>query len=99
VELPIDAGGGSALMVGERPVLIIGQPKDLQAAASMFLKDFADQAAQGLRAKTTAWAQAQKAKAADKVSAWVEEQQKSLLSLLKDSFSQWLRRSLGLAKL
>jgi len=99
VDLPVDAGGGSALMVGERPVLIIGQPKDLKSAAVMFLQDYADQAAQGLRIKAASWAQAQKARAADKVGAWVEEQQKSLLDMMRESFSQWLRKSLGLAKM
>jgi hypothetical protein len=99
VELPVDAGGGTALLVGERPVLVIGQPKDLKAAAGLYLEDFADQAAQGLRVKAASWAQAQKARAADKVGAWVEEQGTSLLDMLRNSFSQWLRRSLGLAKL
>jgi len=98
VELPVDAGGGAALMVGERPVLIIAQPKDLKSSAGMFLQDFTDQAMQGLRIKAASWAQAQKARAADKVGAWMEEQQKSLLDTLRESFSQWLRRSLGLAK-
>lgn len=99
VKLPIDAIGGTALMVSERPVLIVGQPSDLKSAASMFLSDLAAQTKQNLQAKAASWMHAQKAKAADKVGAWVEAQQKSLLDLLKDSFSLWLRRSLGLAKL
>lgn len=98
VPLPVDAGGGTALMLSERPVLIIGQPANLEQAAGMLAQDLLSQAKQRLQAQFTSWMHAQKARAADKVGAWVEEQQKSLLDLLKDSFSQWLRRSLGLAK-
>lgn len=98
VALPIDAGGGTALMLSERPVLIIGQPADLKKAASLMATDLVRQTQQRLKAQFNSWLHAQKARAADKVGVWVEEQQKSLLDLLKDSFSQWLRRSLGLAK-
>ena len=99
IELPVDNGGSVALMLSERPVIISGKPSDLKGAVSLLLKDSAAQAGKGLKGKLTAFVQAQKAKAADKVSAWVEEQQQSLMDTLKDSFNQWFRKSLGLAKL
>lgn len=99
IALPVDAGGSVALMLGERPVIIRAKPQDLKGSLSLLLRDSASQAAQGLKGKLTAFMQAQKAKAADQVSAWVEEQQQSLMDSLKDSFNQWLRKRLGLAKL
>ena len=99
IELPVDNGGSVALMLSERPVIISGKPSDLKGAITLFLKDSAAQAGKGLKGKLTAFFQAQKAKAAEKVSAWVDEQQKSLMDTLKDSFNQWFRKSIGLAKL
>ncbi len=98
IQMDVDAGGSTALMVSERPVLISGRPSDLKKSLSMFFVDNAAQAGQGLKAKANSWFQAQKAKAADKVGVWVEEQQASLLDTLRASFQQWLRKSLGLAK-
>jgi hypothetical protein len=46
----------------------------------------------------TGWVEVQKDKAADQLSIWVAKQQASLLDMLRDSFQQWLRQSLGLAK-
>ncbi|HUV15168.1 MAG TPA: hypothetical protein VMW28_01225, partial [Pelolinea sp.] len=99
IELPVDAGGSVALMVSERPVIISGKPDDLKQSLTLFLADSAAQAGKGLQGKLASWAQAQKAKAAEKVGAWVDEQQQSLMDMLKTSFNQWLRKSLGLAKL
>ena len=96
--LSVDAGGDTALLVGERPVIIRGRPDGLQQSFTLFLRDSAAQAGKGLKAKFSSWAGAQKAKAADKVGMWVEEQQKSLMDMLRDSFNQWLRKNLGLAK-
>jgi hypothetical protein len=96
--LSIDAGGDTALMVGERPVLIRGRPDGAQQMLATFVQDNAAQAGKGLQAKFTSWLGAQKAKAADKVGAWVDEQQKSLMDMLRDSFNLWLRKNLGLAK-
>ena len=98
IRMDADAGGNIALMVSERPVLISGRPQDLKKSLSSFVADNAEQAGQGLKAKATSWFQAQKAKAADKVGLWVEEKQASLLDILRVSFQQWLRKSLGLAK-
>ncbi len=98
IQMDVDAGGSTALMVSERPVLISGRPQDLKKSLSMFFADNAAQASQGLQSKASSWFQAQKAKAADKVGVWVEEQQASLLDTLRASFQQWLRKSLGLAK-
>jgi hypothetical protein len=99
ISLPVDNGGSVALMLSERPVIISGKPSDLKGAVALFVKDSASQASLGLKMKMTAFLQAQKANAADKLGAWVEEQQQSLMETLKDSFNQWLRKSLGLAKL
>lgn len=98
IKMDVDAGGNTALMVSERPVLISGRPQDLKQSLSMFFADNAAQASEGLQAKAGSWVQAQKAKAADKVGLWVEEQQASLMDMLRASFQQWLRKSLGLAK-
>lgn len=99
IELPVDAGGNIALMISERPVIISGKPEDFKHSVSLFLGDSAAQASKGLQGKFASFIQAQKANAAEKVGAWVEEQQQSLMDTLKASFNHWLRKSLGLAKL
>ena len=98
-ELPVDAGGSTALLVSERPVLISGHPSGIKQSVTQTVKDNAAQASAGLQAKLQNWMQAQKAKAAANVGEWVVEQQASLLDSLRGSFEQWLRKSLGLAKL
>lgn len=99
VELKVDAGGSTALLVSERPVLISAKPIEIKDSLTLLASDSAAQAGKGLKAKFASFVQAQKAKAAEKVGAWVDEQQQSLMQTLKDSFNQWLRKSLGLAKL
>jgi hypothetical protein len=99
VELPVDAGGSTALLVSERPVLISGHPSDIKQSVTQTAEDSAAQASAGLQAKLQNWLQAQKAKAATSVGDWAAEQQASLLDSLRSSFEQWLRKSLGLAKL
>ena len=99
IELPVDTGGSTALLVSERPVLISGHPSDIKQSVTQTVEDSAAQASAGLQAKLHNWLQAQKAKAADSVGEWVVEQQASLLDSLRGSFEQWLRKSLGLAKL
>lgn len=99
IELSVDNGGSVALMLGERPVIISGKPADFKGSVTLFLKDSAAQAGRGLKGKIAAVFQAQKAKAAEKVTAWVEVQQQSLMDTIKASFNQWLRKSLGLANL
>ena len=99
VELPVDSGGSTALLVSERPVLISAQPAELKDSLTLIASDSAAQAGKGLQAKLASFVQAQKAKAAEKVGAWVDEQQQSLMQTLKNSFNQWLRKSLGLAKM
>ena len=98
VELQVDSGGSTALLVSERPVLISAKPAELKKSLILLASDSAAQAGKGLKAKFASFVQAQKAKAAEKVGAWVDEQQQSLMQTLKDSFNQWLRKSLGLAK-
>ena len=98
-DLPVDAGGSSALLVSERPVLISGYPSDIKATVTQTVEDSAAQASAGMQAKLQNWLQAQKAKAAASVGEWVEKQQASLLESLRTNFEQWLRKSLGLAKL
>ncbi len=98
VKMSVDAGGSTALMVSERPVLISGRPGNLKLSLTAMLADSTQQVGQTLQARLTAWAQAQKVKAADQVGNWVARQQASLLDMLRDSFQQWLRQSLGLAK-
>jgi len=99
VELPVDAGGSTALLVSERPVLISGHPSDIKQSVTQTVEDSAAQASAGLKSKLQNWLQAQKAKAAASVGDWVVEQQASLLDSLRSNFEQWLRKSLGLAKL
>jgi len=98
IRLDVDAGGSTALLVSERPVLISGRPEDVKESFNMMLNDSASQASQGLQSKLSGWAQVQKAKAADQLGNWVAEQQASLLDIMRSSFQQWLRQSLGLAK-
>ncbi|MBP6086913.1 MAG: hypothetical protein KA449_01755 [Pelolinea sp.] len=97
-KLPLDNGGNVALMLSERPVIISGKPENLKGSITLFLKDSATLAKRSFKAKATGFFQAQKAKAAEQVSAWVEKNQKSLLDSLKGAFNQWLRETLGLAK-
>lgn len=94
--LPVDDGGNIALMVSERPVLISGRPADLKQTITQTVEDGAAQASAGAQAKLNQWLQAQKAKAAARVSGWVAEQQASLLDSLRTSLGEWLRKSLGL---
>ncbi len=98
-ELPIDAGGSTALLVSERPVLISGHPSDIKQSVTQTVEDSAAQASAGMKAKLQNLLQAQKARAAASVGEWVAEQQASLLDSLRSSFQQWLQKSLGLAKL
>jgi hypothetical protein len=98
IQMNIDSGGSTALMVSERPVLISGRPESLQQSLKLLAADNASQASQGLKAKANNWLQAQKNNAAEKLGSWVAEQQASLLDILRTSFQQWLRQSLGLAK-
>ena len=79
-------------------MIIRGRPDGVQQMMLTFVRDNAKSAAQGLQAKFTGWFGVQKAKAADKIGVWVDEQQQSLMAMLKESFNDWLRRSLGLAK-
>ncbi len=99
VELTVDAGGSTALLVSERPVLISGHPSDIKQSFTQTMEDSAAQASAGLQSKMQNWLQAQKAKAAASVGDWVVKQQASLLDSLRSSFEQWLRKSLGLATL
>ncbi len=99
VGLKVDAGGSTALMVSERPVLISARPVEIKDSITLFASDSAALAGKGLKAKFASFVQAQKAKAAEKVGAWVDEQQQSLMQTLKVSFNQWLRKSLGLARM
>ena len=98
VSLRVDSGGSTALLVSERPVLISASPSELKDALMMFARDSAADAGNGLKAKFSGFIQAQKINAAQKVGAWVDTQQQSLMQTIKDSFNQWLRKSLGLAK-
>jgi hypothetical protein len=99
VALNVDSGGSTALLVSERPVLISAKPTELKDSITLLASDSAAQAGKGLQGKFASFVQAQKAKAAEKVGAWVDEQQQSLMETLKVSFNQWLRKSLGLAKM
>ena len=99
VDLTVDAGGNTALLVSERPVLISGYPSNIKQSVTQTVEDSAAQASAGMQAKLKNWLQAQKAKAAASVSEWAAEQQASLLNSLRSSFEQWLWKSLGIAKL
>jgi len=96
IPLPVDEGGNIALMVSERPVLISGWPEDIKQTITQTVEDSTAQASAGMKAKVNSWLQTQKAKAATRVSGWVEEQQASLLNSLRTSLEEWLRKSLGL---
>jgi len=97
ITLPVDDGGNIALMVSERPVLISGHPKDIKQTISQAVADSIARASDGMKAKLSHWLQAQKAKAAIKVSDWAAKQQASLLDTLRVSLEKWIRKSLGLA--
>jgi hypothetical protein len=97
--LPVDAGGSSALLVSERPVLISGYPSNIKQTVTQTVEDSAVQASAGMQAKLQNWLQAQKSQAAASVGDWMAKQQASLLESLRSNFEQWLRKSLGLAKL
>lgn len=99
VELNVDAGGSTAFLVSERPVLISAKPAEIKDSLTLLASDSAAQAGKGLKAKFANFVLAQKANAAEKMGAWVDEQQQSLMQTLKNSFNQWLRKSLGLAKM
>ncbi|MDO9546964.1 MAG: hypothetical protein Q7J07_09500 [Pelolinea sp.] len=98
-DLAIDAGGSSALLVSERPVLISGYPSDIKQTVTQTVEDSAAQASAGMQAKLQNWLQAQKVKAAASVGDWMAKQQASLLESLRSNFEQWMRKSLGLAKM
>lgn len=98
VKMNVDAGGSSALMVSERPVLISGKLSNFKASLSAMLADYSEQASRELQKRLTGWVQVQKNKAADQVGNWVAKQQASLLDILRSSFQKWIRQSLGLAK-
>jgi len=98
IKLKVDDGGASALLVSERPVLISGRPSDLKRYFTIAFQDQAAKTSRVLKASLTSWLQAQKLRTVDKLGRWVDEQQTSLLDMLKTGFQQWLRKSLGLAR-
>ena len=98
VKMNVDAGGSTALMVSERPILISGKLSNIKESLSAMLADNYEQASRELQNRLTGWVQVQKNKAADQVGNWVAKQQASLLDILRSSFQQWIRQSLGLAK-
>ncbi len=98
IKLKVDDGGASALLVSERPVLISGRPSDLKKFFIMAVQDQAAKTSRVLKNSLTSWLQAQKLRTVDKLGRWVDEQQTSLLDMLKTGFQQWLRKSLGLAR-
>jgi hypothetical protein len=98
IRMDVDSGGSTALMVCERPVLISGRPSELKQSLTMMATDTASQATQNIQSNLSGWFQVQKTKAADQLGNWVAEQQASLIDILRSSFQQWLRQSLGLAK-
>ena len=98
-ELSVDTGRATALLIGERPVLISGNPSNIKQSVIQTVEDNAAQASAGMQAKLQNWLKAQKANAAESVGEWVAGQQASLLDSLRSSFEQWLWKSLGLAKL
>ena len=98
-DLSVDAGGSSALLVSERPILISGYPSDIKQIVTQTVEDSTALASAGMQAKIQSWVRIQKSKAAAGVGEWVEKQQASLLESLRIRFEQWLQKSLGLAKL
>jgi len=99
LELPVDAGGSTALLISERPVLISGHPSDIKQTLTQSVKDRTAQAGAGLKAKTQRWLEMQKVKIALQVDNWVADKQANLLGSLRSNFEKWLWKSLGLAKL
>ncbi len=96
IALVIDDNGQSAFMGSERPALISARAGDIKQAVTQTVEDSAAQARAGLKAKVNNWMQAEKAKAAARLSGWVADQQASLLNSLRASLEAWLRKSLGL---
>lgn len=97
IDLPVDDGGNIALMVSERPVLISGRPSDIKTTVIQVVEDSTAQVSAGLQVKFNSWMRTQKVKATAKLGDWAAEQQASLLSALRTSLEEWLRKSLGLA--
>ena len=97
VPLPVDDGGNTALMIGERPVLITGRPDDIKQTVTQTVQDGAQAAKTGVQNKLAGWLAAQKTRAADRISDWIADQQTSLMNSLRSSLQEWLRESLGLA--
>ena len=95
----MDAGGSTALLISERPVLISGHPSDIKQTLTQSVKDRTAQAGAGLKAKTQRWLEMQKVKIALQVDNWVADKQANLLGSLRSNFEKWLWKSLGLAKL
>jgi hypothetical protein len=98
ITLLVDAQGQTALLLSERPVIIQGKPEDLKSAALGVIKDIGSSIGQFAKAKLNEWIHVQKVRAAQGVSDWVEEQQQSLLEMIKESFKEWLLESLKIAK-
>lgn len=97
VPLEQDALGNLNLMVSERPVLISGKPTDLGQSAMQIVNDAFARLQENAKDNARSWAEKQKQKALNSIGEWVEEQQQSLFSMLKESFKEWLLKSLGLS--
>ncbi len=99
MELTVSESGETAFMLSERPVLVKAIPTDLQERASLYAQGLVTSAGQSLKSSANEIVESQKEKASQKVEDWVDEQKESLFSMLKESFMEWLDKTLNLEQL
>lgn len=99
MELTVSESGETAFMLSERPVLVKAIPTDLQERASLYAQGLVTSAGQSLKSSANEIVESQKEKASQKVENWVDEQKESLFSMLKESFMEWLDKTLNLEQL
>ncbi|MHB8807128.1 MAG: hypothetical protein ACYC59_06055 [Anaerolineaceae bacterium] len=97
--LTVSESGETAFMLNERPVLVKAIPTDLQERASLYAQGLVTSAGQSLKSGANEIVESQKEKASQKVENWVDEQKESLFSMLKESFMEWLDKTLNLEQL
>jgi hypothetical protein len=96
MELTISESGETAFMLSERPVLVKAIPTDLQERASLYAQGLVTSAGQSLKSSAQGIVESQKEKASQEVENWVDEKKESLFSMLKESFMEWLDKTLNL---
>ncbi|MGV8025994.1 MAG: hypothetical protein AB2L18_05510 [Anaerolineaceae bacterium] len=99
MELVVNESGETAFLLSERPVLVKAIPTDLQERASLYAQGLVTSAGQSLKSSAQGIVESQKEKASQQVENWVDEKKESLFSMLKESFMEWLDKTLNLEQL